>query len=215
MRVDESLQDDLVGILNHTLDNESEALPEGSFRRLFLLEQLKAAQAKNKCQIRWHPLIIRWCLALKLTSSAGYHALSETGFLTLPSAHTLRDYMHVYEAKVGIQPEANDELVDEAKLHSLEEYQKFVCVIFDEVKVKEGLVFNKHSGQIIGFVDIGDINNEIEKLEETIDKPPELAKLMLVFMIRGLFTDVCYPYAQFSCDGLDGRKLYPIVWDVI
>ena len=75
-------------------------------------------------------------------------------------------------------------------------------VIFDEVKVKEGLVFNKHSGQIIGFVDIGDINNEIEKLEETINKPPELAKSMLVFMIRELFTDLCYPYAQFSCDGL-------------
>ena len=31
----------------------------------------------------------------------------------------------VDEAKVGIQPEVNDELVDEAKLHSLEEYQKF------------------------------------------------------------------------------------------
>ena len=46
-------------------------------------------------------------------------------------------------------------------------------VILDEVK---GLVFNKHSGQIVGFINIGDINN---KLEETIDKPLELARLIL------------------------------------
>lgn len=150
-----------------------------------------------------------------LTSTAAYRALRETGFLTLPSSRTLRDYTHLFEARIGIQAEVNNELAEEAKLDTLEEYQKFTCVAFDEVKVKEGLVFNKHSGQIIGFVDIGDVNDKTEQLEKSIDKPPALAKSMLVFMVRGLFTGLCYPYAQFSCAGLDARKLYPIVWDVI
>ena len=36
--------------------------PQGSFRRLFWEEQLKAASQKDPRQMRWHPLIIRWCL---------------------------------------------------------------------------------------------------------------------------------------------------------
>ena len=39
---------------------------EGSLKQLFWQEQFKAAKVSNKRQIRWHPLIIKWCLALKL-----------------------------------------------------------------------------------------------------------------------------------------------------
>ena len=35
--------------------------------------------------------------------------------------------------------------------------KKYVCLKFEEVKVKERLVYNKDSMEIIGFVDIGDI----------------------------------------------------------
>ena len=34
-------------------------------------------------------------------------------------------------------------------------------LVFDEVRVKEGLVYDKHSLQVIGFVNVGDINNEL------------------------------------------------------
>ena len=154
-------------------------------------------------------------MALKLASSAAYRTLKDTGFIVLPSDRTLRDYTHVFEACVGIQAEVTDQLVDEAKLDSLEDFQKCICVVFDEVKVKEGLVFDKHSGEIIGFTDLGEANNDIEILEREIDQPPKLAKSMLVFMVRGIFTKLTFPYAQFSCDSLDARKLYPIVWDVV
>lgn len=73
---------------------------------------------------------------------------------------------HVFESRVGIQPEVNDELASEAKLVALKDYERYVCVIFDEVKIKEGLVFNKHTGQIIGFVDLGDVTNKIQDLEQ-------------------------------------------------
>lgn len=65
----------------------------------------------------------------------------------------------------------NDQLADEANLDALEDYQKYVGVIFYEVKIKEGLVFNKYTGQIIGFTDLGEVNNKIAELEQSTDKP--------------------------------------------
>lgn len=165
IEVDNSLHDELVTIMNSADASTYEytlttAFPEGS-----------AATAKDKRQIRWHPIMIRWCLALKLSSSAAYHTMRDTGFIRLPSERTLRYYTHVFQSKVGIQPEVNDQLADEANLDALEDYQKYVGVIFDEVKIKEGLVFNKYTGQIIGFTDLGEVNNKIAELEQSTDKP--------------------------------------------
>ena len=39
----------------------------------------------------------------------------------------------------------------------LEDWQKYVAVCFDEVKVKEGIVFDKHECRVVGFVDFGDV----------------------------------------------------------
>jgi len=36
---------------------------------------------------------------------------------------------------------------------------KYVTVILDETYVKEGLVLEKSSGAVIGYSDLGDINN--------------------------------------------------------
>lgn len=45
------------------------------------------------------------------------------------------------------------------------EHEKYVALVFDEVKVKEDLVYNKHSGELIGFIDITDINQHLSSLE--------------------------------------------------
>ena len=122
------------------VESNDELFPKDSFCRVFWLQQLKAAKTKNKKQVRWHPLIVRWCLAIKLSSSAAYRTSKDTSFLTFPSERTLRNYTHIFQPKLGIQPEVNNHLADEVKLDSLEEFQKCVCVIFDEVRVKEGHV---------------------------------------------------------------------------
>ena len=48
---------------------------------------------------------------------------------------------------------------------------RFVSLILDEMKIKEGLVYNKHSGEMIGFTHLGDINNELMKLEQGYEHP--------------------------------------------
>lgn len=132
----------------------------------------------------------------------------------MPSERTLRDYTHVFKPKSGIQPEVNDQLAKEAKLDELEPWQASVCIVFDEVKIKEGLVYDKHSGHIIGFTDLGDMNEQIDKLD-AVDKLGDVATYMLVFMVRGLFIRIAFPYAQFPCRSLSADVMYPIVWDVV
>lgn len=42
-------------------------------------------------------------------------------------------------------------LVEEVSLGSYTDWQKYVVILFDEMKVRESLVYDKHSSQVIGF----------------------------------------------------------------
>ena len=46
-------------------------------------------------------------------------------------------------------------------MESLEEYQKYVAVVFDEMKIKGGIVYNKHECKIVGFVNLGAVNSTL------------------------------------------------------
>ena len=100
-----------------------------------------------------------------------------------------------------------------------EHLKTHVAVVFDEVKVKEGIVYDKHSCRVLGFVDMGDINNQLlgfeRSLEGTNDLQETVAKQMLVFMVRGIFASVDFPYAQYTTRGISGDQLYPVVWEVV
>ena len=93
--------------------------------------------------------------------------IRDSGFLSLPSSRTLRDYTHHMKSSTGFQPEVTERLIKEAKMDSLKHYEKHVALCFDEVRIKDNLVYNKHGLQIIGYVDIGDINNELLKFEQS------------------------------------------------
>ena len=109
----------------------------------------------------------------------------------------------------------------EAQIDTIQDFQKYVCLVFDEVRVKEGLVYDKHSLQVIGFVNLGDINNQLLKFEraQTCDSQevmtPSIAKYMFVFMVRGIFTSLEFPYVQFPCSSTSGDVVFPLVWECI
>lgn len=50
-------------------------LGKGTFWHLFWDQQLQAAKAKKPTQVKWHSMMIRWCIHMKLLSSSAYHAL--------------------------------------------------------------------------------------------------------------------------------------------
>ena len=212
--VDTDLEQDLFCIMDENTADIRKRYAKGTFARLLWDEQLKAATAKTTRQIRWHPMLIKWCLNLKLLSNSAYNALRTTGFLTLPSERTLRDYIHYFSNKPGFQNEVHQQLMEEINPLGLSESKKYVSLIIDEMKIKEGLVYNKQCGKVVGFVDLGDINNELMQLEKGTEHPP-IATHVLVLMIRGLFFKLEFPYAHFATEGASADTLYPIIWEAI
>ena len=86
--VDPIFHNDLLTIMEEESERIQKQYQKGTFKNFFWEQQLKAARAKGPNGIRW-PMMIRWCLNLKMISSAAYHAMHSSGFVTLPSERTL------------------------------------------------------------------------------------------------------------------------------
>ena len=66
----------------------------------------------------------------------------------------MQDYEKYFKLKAGISME-NVECLKE-KIQSFSEAQRFVVLVMDEMKIQSNLVFDKYSGDLIGFMDLRD-----------------------------------------------------------
>ena len=73
--------------------------------------------------------------------------------MSLPSERTLRDYTHYITSCSGYQSDIDKELVKEARLEELPDWKKHIVILIDEMKIKQSLVYDKHSAHVVGFVD--------------------------------------------------------------
>ncbi len=164
VQLDEETHDDMVSMMETSSRDVESTHPEGSFQRIFWEEQRKAVRCKDPRQIRWHPLIIKWCLYLRHRSSGAYETLRNSGVLKLPSQRTLRDYTHYIQAHVGFSEESDKELLRVASYKELQEWERCVVLLIDEMHLKEDLVYDKVTGALIGFTALGDINDHLLKV---------------------------------------------------
>ena len=216
VEVDENLHTDLVSIMKNNYSSVETQFPVGTFRHLFWTEQMKCAMVKNARQMRWHPTMIKWCLNLKLLSSAAYHSLRSSGFVKLPSERTLRDYTHFFKSKPGFQVEVEQMLMKEIRVDTMSDYEKFVVLIFDEMKIKESIVYDKHSSNVIGFVELNDVYDQLFQLEHNDgDKSRPIATHILAIMVRGIFSDIKFPFAHFPTKDIAGDHLFSVMWEAI
>ena len=85
--------------------------------------------------------------------------------------------------------------------------------------IKEDLVYDKHSGQLIGFSSLGNVNDHLLTFEHSVveDQAEEigLEKAMMVVIIRSLFTSFRFPYAQFPRASVTGDLLFHPFWQAI
>ena len=90
--------------------------------------------------------------------------------------------------------------------------------------IRQDLVFDKHMGEMIGFCNLGNVNEHLLQFERSLsegddtsafENSPKLAKTMMVFMVRGLFSKLQFPYAQFPCADLSGEMLYEPFWEAV
>ena len=65
--------------------------------------------------------------------------------------------------------------------------------------VKQDLVFEKFTGALFGFTELGEVNKQLYEFEASLkinvlllQRP--LTKTMIVFIFKGLFTNTTLPY---------------------
>ena len=219
--VDDTLHADLCCLMeDHQAAVLSANADDGSFSHVLWQQQMEASRQHDARTMRWHPLMIKWCLHLRLKSSGAYRELRESGILRMPSERTLRDYTNCVPPKAGYQAEVEAQLVKDTYLDSLQDWEKFVVVVFDEMKIREGLVYDKYNDQLLGFVTLDDISNRLLDLERKCSSSsavllPDIATHMLVLMVRGLFISLKFPFAQFPTTGVAAYQLYPLITDAI
>ena len=114
------------------------------FMNLFWQEQKKLF-AKTSTAVRYHPMIIRFCSSLASKSPSCYEELRNSGVLVLPSQRRLKDYRNAIKPKRGFQKEVLDVLIEETEHYF--DVQRYVVLLFDEMKVMANLVLDKTTKQ--------------------------------------------------------------------
>ena len=143
--ISKNLSEDVQNILN----NNSEKLTP--FMKLFWQQHNLVFSGKRVH--RYHPLVIRFCLSIASKSSSAYEELRDSHILTLPSQRILRSYKNVIHPTTGF----NSDVVQELQKMTMNYHgvSRFATLSFDEMKIQSDLVFDKHTGELIGFVDLG------------------------------------------------------------
>ena len=158
----------------------------------------------NKHSQRWHPHFIEFCLSIRAKSSSVYNELRKSeknpdGILYLPHERTLCDYRNHFKPGVGFVLE-NIELLKSMT-------KEYKVLVFDEMKIKGRLVFDKHSGKLIGFTSLGDPDLDFS----TFDKL-EVAIHVLAFMVRGAQKTLKFMLVYFLTQTVVFYQLAPIFW---
>lgn len=150
---------------------------------------------------------------------AAYEHLRQSGFIELPHRTTLNQYTGFASSGSGFIPEIIERMVHDIKIETLKEHERQVVIMFDEMKVKKDLVYCPSSGQIRGFTEVGDINEELTEFDRSFNrknlKPKDLATHVICLMVGGLLKRFTFPLAYFSTAGFNSDQLYPIVWKAI
>ena len=168
--------------------------------KFFWEQQVKLWQA-NKLGWRFHPQVIRFALSIHAKSASAYRQLRDSGALILPSEHVLHE--------PGITKENVEELKEKASKFS--GIQKYVTVMMDEMKIQENLVFDKTSGELIGFIDLGD---PLTTFANTDEETP-IASHALAFLVRGLCTNLKHVVAYYFTGNVTSFQLLPLFWKVV
>lgn len=193
---------------------EKNSLQEGSIAKIFVEQQLSCLKLKNKSRRRWHPKIIQFCLHLKQTSSSAYDILQESGVFELPSKRTLYKYSSHIGSSAGFSGETFKELKEKVAETCKENHQNYFSLMFDEMKIKEDVVYKTNTGELVGYVNLNDIGNEIEEGRfQTVS--PKVASHVLQVMIRSITGPLKYTVAYFPCHNMSSDSLHSIISESI
>ena len=127
--VNEHMHNDLEHIMSQSSSHIYSTFPENFFQRIFWEQQQKAATLHTARSMRWHPLMIKWCLYLQHLSHKAYETLRESGCIALPSQRTLQDYTNCINATSVFSDQTDLLLAQAARVIQLNEWEKTVVLL--------------------------------------------------------------------------------------
>ena len=127
--------------------------------------------------------------------------------ICLPSERTLCDYRSFKDVVSGVDTE---EILNLAKSHPSSD----VSILIDEMNIKDGLVYNRQTGMLTGYVDSMDADSLFNSIdtERNLGKPATHA---MCFMVGGLQSSVQTVVATFATSAITAEELYIRFWDVV
>ena len=69
--------------------------------------------------------------------------------------------------------------MQQVKFNEIDEFEKKFSLIFDEIKIKSGLIFSKTILKLLGFFEMGEINDEIKKFIKAMETQAATEKQFL------------------------------------
>ena len=126
----------------------------------------------------------------------------------LPSEESSETTKIILNQKLGLNKENVENLKD--KVSKFSDLQRYVAVVMDEMKIQSNLVFDKVSGELIGFIDLGDPMTNYATLQEDT-----VASHALAFLVRGLATDLKHIIGYYFTGNVTSFQIMPILWKIV
>ena len=88
---------------------------------------------------------------------------------------------------------------------------RFVGILFDEMKVQSRFVFNKITGELIEYVDLGDPDINYA----TLDMQDQLATHALILMVKVICSNLQFVLGYFATLSVTSVQLFPVFWKAV
>jgi len=89
--------------------------------------------------------------------------------------------------------------------------QRYIILLFNEMKIQANLVLDKVTGELIGFTDLGDPDLNFAVLE----KADQVGSHVLLFLVRSMCTELKFALAHFSTSEATTAQIIPIFWEPV
>ena len=159
-------------------------------QQLMVKQCVKQLTARSPKGVRYDNSWILSCILLRIKSPKAYAHLRDHRFLPLPSRATLGRYIDAIRADTGIAEDILCQLQQRAKSDA----DRHGVLIFDEIKLREGIKFRIKDLQFEGIVDLGEFASNTGKSQQS-------ANSGLVFMYRPLKSSWVQTVAMFLSNG--------------
>lgn len=77
--------------------------------------------------------------------------------------------MNFTDPKSGVSEDIIIRLIEDSNVENLTDTQRNVSLIFDEMKIKSGLIYRRSTGKLGGFTEMGEVKEEIQLFQMRCD----------------------------------------------